>query len=179
MNTNFSIGNYRYRRGYNRVQMGSTGSIVVGLIVTIIGVALLGVGMNIYFDQSKKAATYKEAVGTVVDVDRKEDTIYNSDLEIYETDITYRPIYEYKVNNVAYRYESATGSSVQPTMGSTTTIKYDPANPSNAFIPGDSEFVMLVVGALFLIIGLFVTVTGFIKRNKEKSEPAEPVQSNA
>lgn len=173
---NFSIGvgnsnnNYNNRYNYgNRITFngGPKASIILGIIFAFLGVIVFGIGVNNNLQENKKSATYKDIVGTVVDMHTEQEDEYNDTLDRYETKTMYTPIYEYQINEVKYRYESNMSSSIKPTIGSTVTIKYNPNNPNDAYIEGEGDWLFLLVGGIFIVAGIFIAVTGFNQMNKQ------------
>lgn len=144
----------------------SVGSIVLMLVV---GLAMVGGGGYMWYEQNQRIDSYESTEGTV----RSSDVYDDPDGGNY-IDITY----EYIVDGETYR-----SSNVQPGFGEVSvsrsraeefvenhsedepiTVYYDPENPSNAYLIGEQSLVFIGMagfGAVITVAALYVLATRF------------------
>ena len=164
MNFSFNLGgngNSDYRVG-KTIQLGPIGSIIMGVIFTIIGVGLIIFMFNLDKDYKEKAKKYVEITAKVVD--------NNYDI----SDDVYTPVIEYTVDGQNYRKELSTSSSAKKTEGTEIKIKYNPSNPSE-FIEssGSMSFILGIVGGVFSVVGIGLVIFNIGKLGKTAGQVKE------
>ena len=153
--------NHDYQVG-KTIELGPIGSIVLGFIFIVIGIILTIFMLNMNKDYKEKNKTFIETTAVVVDNE------YNISDEIYT------PIIEYKVDGKNYKSELKTSSSVKKSLGTEVKIKYNPSNPSDFIEPSDSlNFIFIIVGVGFAVIGVIVIVINIGKLGKIKEQIQE------
>lgn len=118
----------------------------IEIIVLIFSIVVLTVPFIIPSNESGYTENYKETTGYLID--------YNKSNSSRET--SYTLIYSYVVDNHEYTVSSSITTGVLPKMNSTRVIKYNPNNPSEAFIPSLSTI------SLFSFLGIFGIVISLI-----------------
>lgn len=114
------------------------------VILILIGVCLSVYGNKILNEFISKNDPFIETTATVIDYDytgAQEDGAYT--------------IYGYNVNGVDYKVSSSIKSTNLPALGDTLTIKYNPSNPTEVVFLNGSNYVVLFVGAGFVLAGVF------------------------
>lgn len=118
--------------------------IFMGVVVLLFSIVVLIIPFII--PNSEYRTNYKEATGYL--------SGYNKINSSKET--SYTLIYSYVVDNNKYTVSSSITTGVLPKMNSTRIIKYNPNNPSEAFIPSLSSI------SLFTFLGIFGIVIALI-----------------
>ena len=118
--------------------------IFLGIIVLLFSIVVLIFSFTI--SNNEYTTNYKEITGYLIG--------YNKDTPNKET--SYTLIYSYVVDNHEYTVSSSITTGVLPKMNSTRVIKYNPNNPSEAFIPSLSSI------SLFTFLGIFGIVISLI-----------------
>ena len=154
---NFSFGDHEYHdyEANKTIKTGPFGSIIMGVIFTIIGIGLIIFMFNLDKDYKEKAKKYVEITAKVVD--------NNYDI----SDDVYTPVIEYTVDGQNYRKELSTSSSAKKTEGTEIKIKYNPSNPSE-FIEssGSMSFILGIVGGIFSVVGIGLVIFNIGKLGK-------------
>ena len=117
---------------------------LTSVILIAIGVALSFYGNKIINEFIDKNDPFVEVTATVIDYE------YTGP----EDEGAYT-IYEYNVDGVVYKVSSNIKSTDLPTIGDTTTIKYNPSNPTEVVFLNGTNHVVMFVGVGFIIIGVF------------------------
>jgi hypothetical protein len=121
------------------------------IFVVLAGLLFFGVGAYIMASSQKTVSNGKEAMGKVVDIESRRGSKGK----------VYAPVIEYATpDGVMHRFTSRFASSNYPSIGSSETIIYDPANPSEAL--EKSFFQMYVFPGIFMFSGLLVIFLGII-----------------
>lgn len=113
--------------------------IFLGIIVLLFSIVVLIISFTI--SNNEYTTNYKEITGYLIG---------------YNKDTSYTLIYSYVVDNHEYTVSSSITTGVLPKMNSTRVIKYNPNNPSEAFIPSLSSI------SLFTFLGIFGIVISLI-----------------
>lgn len=135
---------------------------IIGLII---GILFAGIGITSLCIRYVKMQTYETTQGRVIDLaesERKTTTNGHS-----ETRISYTPIYQYRVDNVTYTYQSNVygNYSAQPEVGSFVNIYYNPEDPADA-LAKRSNFLEIIL----IIMGLFAIFSNIYDRIKYRKE---------
>lgn len=167
MNLNFHFGDnippddddeYYRRRRYNNgdnvnVSFSQTNPKVtrnICLVIFVVGLAILVYGILDFRSYVKKAATFSDTTGTVVDYSYSTST--RDDYGNYN--VLRAEIVEYVVDGNEYTCKSGTYSNNYRSIGSQMDIKYNPEDPSDAYIASDGRSLLpLLCGAMMTIVG--------------------------
>ena len=124
------------------------GSSVLIAIAMICGLFMLFFGIKDVVHEHNIAEGYQETDG------------YYSGSSIYASDedgVTYRLTYTYVVDGKEYGVSTDYGTQIIPKENSTRTVKYDPADPSQAFIAAAGTGHMLIImGLMFIGVPLII-----------------------
>lgn len=128
----------------------------LGIFVTlpfIIGLILVIVGIRDVHIQNRDTANYDTADG------------YFSDYAIFgysdDGDPTYRLIYTYEVGGETYTVATDYGTEAVPELGSTRTVKYDPADPAKSVLKGaGGPSGTVAIGLFFMGVSSVFILTG-------------------
>lgn len=130
--------------------------ILVGLLFMILGIIFLFIAVKTINSYNEKNKTYIETNSVVVGYD-------------YDDEGLQAIIVEYKVNGRSYTKTSNSYSNMPKERGTKVKIKYNPNKPKDAIWVKDSTNIILpIISGLFILIGLVVTIFGFIRIKKEK-----------
>lgn len=138
---------------------------LTSVILIAIGVALSIYGNKIVNEFISKNDPFIEVTATVIDYDyagSEEDGAYT--------------IYGYNVGGIDYKVSSSIKSTSLPAIGDTTTIKYNPSNPTEVVFLNGSNYVVLFAGAGFVlagVFGLFRCIGLCFKSSKKKNAVVE------
>ena len=142
--------------------------IIVGLVMSVIGIALLIWGGFSLSSFLKKKNTYIETVGIVVDYEISGG--YDSDPydEYYDEDIMYAPIVEYVVDGKVYEtVHHVSSGRPEYFIGQKVTLKYNPNNPEDVIFKFNNSFwIPFFVGLVFVGCGLSMTFVGIFKKKQ-------------
>lgn len=134
--------------------MERLGNIPLGLVITLLGLALafLAPAVIILVVRSRKhASCTMRTVGTLTGWQRR----YDSD------NITYHPIYEYEANGVmqqrASNYSSASFNKKHG-VGSQVELFYNPTKPQSFYVTEEDAGVNIITGAFFAVAGILLAV---------------------
>ena len=119
-------------------------TLFISVVMIVFGVAISIYGNEVVNDYIKKNDDLKEVTATVINY------VYPYD----EEDGAYT-VYSYVVDGITYNVESGSLSTKLPEIGSVKTIKYDPSDPKEVVLNADSNYVVLFVGAGFVLAGVF------------------------
>jgi hypothetical protein len=140
-------------------------TLFISVIMIVFGVAISIYGNEVVNDYIKKNDNLIEVTATVIDY------VYPYD----EEDGAYI-VYSYVVDGINYNVESGSLSTNLPAIGSSKTIKYNPSDPKEVVLNNDSNYVVLFVGAGFVLAGVFglfrcIVMSGSAaKKSKKVSE---------
>ena len=137
--------------------------IAIGIVVSFYGNKIL----NEFIDKND---SFVEVTATVVDYDYAG----SEDGSAYT-------IYEYNVDGVVYKVSSNIKSTDLPAIGDTTTIKYNPSNPTEVVFLNGSNYVVMFAGAGFVlagVFGLFRCIGLCYKSSKKKSSISSYLNNN-
>ena len=165
MNFTFNLGgnnNRDYEVG-KQIQVGPVGSIIFGIIITIMGIVLTIFLIN--YDK-----TLKEKDKTFININA-----YVVENEYDMSDEMYTPIFEYEVNGVKYKGESNHRSTSKEQIGTTVGIKYNPSDPKDYIMASDvnSSSMFFILGIVFAAAGILVVVTNIPKLGKNADQIKE------
>ncbi len=130
--------------------------IFIGIVVLLFSIIVLIISFTIPNNENR--TNYKETTGYLIDYNEKntyDETIFRDEGTPPEETI-YTLIYSYVVDNHEYTVSSSITTGILPKMNSTRIIKYNPNNPSEAFIPSLSSI------SLFTFLGIFGIVISLI-----------------
>ena len=122
------------------------------LLFPILGTGLF-IGDLVYYLRLKhKVAHYQETPGTVVDhvVAR---------VDGFEISPAHYPVAEYFVDNTRYTITSETGYRRPQKTGMKLNVRFNPGNPSSAFLAADYYIfahMLLVIGGSFMLLGSYL-----------------------
>ena len=143
-----------------------------GIIIGVLFVLISIVGLFYYFNfrDDVRKKDYVSVDGYVYDYDYRDGCEYYDGYYYDEEDETCMMAIkvEYFVSNNRYTITSSSASSYPKSIGSKVEVKYNPTNPSNAFISGkdDGDVIILVVSSLIGVVGilaLFSAINGYKK----------------
>ena len=123
---------------------------IFGIIIIIMGLAVLIFSINDVKKNNVKEKTYIETTATVVGYE---------DCELDDNDIGQRFIAEYQIDRNKYQIVSNTCGTVTKGLNKKVAIKYNPNNPGDAIFANDkSSYIGAAVGVLFIICGFVVAL---------------------
>ena len=97
-------------------------------------------------------------------------SFYGNDYTGSEEDGAYT-IYGYNVGGIDYKVSSGIKSTSLPAIGDTVSIKYNPSNPTEVVFLNGSNYVVMFIGAGFVLAGVFglfrCVALGFKSSKKE------------
>lgn len=168
MNLNFNFGgrdpqddDYYERRRYNgtTVTLGQGGTKVFSIIFLIIGIIVLVFGIWSYATFAKKSETYLSTNGMVVEYK------YSTSTDDYgNTEQLRAEVVDYRVDGETYTCSSKTYSSNAKSIGTTMEVKYNPEDPSDAYLAKDKgSWLIIAVGGTFTLVAGFMCITSFKK----------------
>ncbi len=171
MNFSFGFGNNYYNnRNIAYYKGGPVSSIVMGIIIILIGIVIMFFSFSSKKDYNKKNSTYIEANATIVDVLSRNRSDRNADTGMIEEYTEYAPVLEYKVNENTYRY-NGDYSTTRVVKDQQVKIKYNPKNPNDIIMVNSKNYmILLIIGAVFIIVGLISLVYGVTKIYSNKNE---------
>ena len=142
-------------------------TLVISVIMIVFGVAISIYGNEVVNDYIKKNDNLIEVTATVIDY------VYPYD----EEDGAYI-VYSYVVDGINYNVESGSLSTNLPEIGSSKTIKYNPSDPKEVVLNNDSNYVVLFVGAGFVLAGVFglfrcIVMSGSAAKKSKKVNVSE------
>lgn len=111
----------------------------------------------IYQDRPKKKRRCTSTCqGQIVDVVRKDDSVYRGERVTYA--ISYFPVFSYEVNGESYNSQLYFGSSKPKVFrkGDYYTIHYDPENPQDFYVVVSKRGT--TIGVVCLVIGLILVL---------------------
>ena len=135
------------------------------VVLIAIGVGLSFYGNKIINEFIEKNDPFIEVIAAVIDYDyagSEEEGAYI--------------IYGYNVGGIDYKVSSNIRTTNLPEIGDTTTIKYNPSNPTEVVFLSGSNYVVLFVGAGFVlagVFGLFRCIGLCFKSSKKKNDTME------
>ena len=138
------------------------GRVFLGLFFFIVGAGVLIYGYHWFSERISSLNSYILTEGTVTEIKEQRDS--ESDGFIYAPIITFNDNsgkeYKYYSDNFSYPPSYHKGEKVE--------IYYDSANPNEAFINSFIEkwvigMVLLILGVVFVPIGIWLAVSGFKK----------------
>lgn len=121
------------------------------LAVLLSGIVILFLGIKDTYKLSKITKGYVTTEGYFLDYE-----IYNIDKK--DGSITYKLIYNYKVNGKEYTVSTDFGVGNIPEYGSIREVKYNPENPSESVLVGTNNSSGLIFFGAFFTLGGFVFV---------------------
>lgn len=141
------------------------GTLFGGLIFFVVGIMIAVVGF--VADESNKEfmETAKETEGVI------------SDIETYRSGsgkrrkTSHRAYVTYEVDGVRYEDIRLSYYSSSMRIGKKITLYYDPLNPTEVKVAGESKFVKiitLVMGSIFALVGFFIIFTSIKRTPKLK-----------
>ena len=146
---NHRHGGYRRRRRYGGVSVGTTISSSTSKI--LVAALLLFIAFTVLFfviNGKNRTAHYVEVQGRVVDYRINDDGLYGE-------------VVEYEVNGYRYIVYSNSYSSFPKNIGSSITVKYNPAAPSQAVLNTPSDNIVTYgIVLVFGVIGVILLVSG-------------------
>lgn len=143
------------------------------LFVILIGILSIAVGAFLLIrgnDMAKRCTT--GTTGTVVEIiEEKEENreAEDSGATVYDTYIcTYYPVIEYKAGDktISQKYYTGYGNENKYKVGDKVDILYDPNKTEDYLIKGD-EKTSSIIGIVFIVVGVLVTLIGLIKKDFE------------
>ncbi len=143
---------------------------LTSVILIIIGVLINFYGNKILNEFIDKNDPFVEVTATVVDFD----SAGSEDGSAYT-------IYGYNVGGIDYKVYSSVKSTSLPQIGDTTTIKYNPSNPTEVVFLNGSNYVVLFAGTGFILVGvfgLFRCIGLCFKSSKKKSSISSELDNN-
>lgn len=145
--------------------MGIIKTFLTSVILIAIGVVVSFYGNKIVNEFIDKNDPFVEVTATVIDFD----SAGSEDGSAYT-------IYGYNVGGIDYKVYSGVKSTNLPQIGDTTTLKYNPSNPTEVVFLSGSNYVVLFAGAGFIlagVFGLFRCIGLCFKSSKRKHDSEE------
>ena len=142
-----------------KISSGKTAMIIMGVILTVVGLAIGVIGASILIEHNNKMSNYIEVVGTVIDYE----VSYSSD----GNDLL-AAVAEYEVDGKFYEVvESSYSYPPSYEIGETVAIMYNPRQPSDAIFKKNTvSFVLIIVAAVCLVVGAPLLFVGIYKKKK-------------
>ncbi len=127
------------------------GAAQIFVVIMLIGATLIAAGVMSTIRNKEYTKYYVETKGVFSGTD-----IYSSDYD----GTTYSLQYEYVVDGEKYYIATDYGTGIIPKDGTVKTIRYNPDNPSEAVIAGNTtSMIFYVIGFMFFFIPLVFIVT--------------------
>lgn len=146
--------------------------IVVGLILSLIGIGVICLGVYFVSDFIEKKNTYISVAGVVVDYEITGG--YDTDPydDYYDKNIMYAPVVEYEVDGKIYTtVHKVSAGRPEYFIGQKVSLKYNPRNPEDVIFKFNNAFwIMFVVGTAFAGCGLPMTFVGIFKYKKQTNK---------
>lgn len=144
-----------------------TGLIIIGVILDLLGVAMLAVVIV----QMNFAANSVSTAAQIVD-NKESCRIHNNDFARNEEICSYFPIFEYQVDGETYRVQSTfSDTPALYQVGEAVTIRYNPQDHAHAELDSKVSLtenplllLFLVGGVFFLILGAACFIGAFVPR---------------
>ncbi len=135
------------------------------MAVVLLAPTVLGLGFWLLSNISR-VVTHEAVDAVVVDLIPTIDS---------DGDTLYRPVYEYRVDGVTYRYESMVnlGGVVVPDLGERKTLLYNPDEPGDARVR--NYFLLLVLPVVLLAIPLLLLAALFWSMLRRSRQPQADV----
>lgn len=129
---------------------GKVGTVIVMVLVMLAGIGMLVWGISGTNKRAKESKEYLETTGITIDVK----THRNKDSNGKSSGTTYSGVYSYIVDGVEYMVEDEVSTSNKPSVGEKKTIKYNPGDPSQAYVKGgaSTSLILIGIGVLFIIV---------------------------
>ena len=145
-------------------------TVLIGLILTISGIAALVLGGFLLAEKIEKEKTFVSTTGIVVSYDTEggyDDDLYDG--YFYEN-IEYAPIVEYVVGGKVYQtVHNVYSSNPEYYIGQRVSLKYNPNDPEDViFKYNNGYWIIFLVGVVFAGCGIVATFSGIFKKNKNK-----------
>ena len=138
------------------------GSTAMFIIVMLIGALLIAGGIISTIKDKEYTKNYVETKGVFCGRD-----IYSSDYD----GTTYSLEYEYVVDGKTYYISTDYGTGIIPKEGTTKTIRYNPDNPNEAEISGNtSNMIFFVIGFMFFFIPMIFIITESNKKEDDETK---------
>ena len=137
---------------------------IVGTVFSLIGLAVIILGINIIISNNKFMKTAKATEGIISDVEIYRDSDGDRHSTVYV---------QYEVNGKDYEYASSFSSSSMR-EGDDIKVYYNPENPSDFKLEGETIFntvFPIAFGSVFFIVGMGMIIPPIIKsqmQNKVK-----------
>lgn len=145
--------------------------IFVGLILSIVGISVLGLGVILISQHIEKQKTYIKTVGIVIGFEAKGG--YDEDLydNYFYDDVDYAPIVEYIVDGRIYETTHTVSSNPpQYYVGQKVSLRYNPKDPEDVIFEFNNGFwIIFIVGTVFTCCGLPITFAA-LKKNKSNKK---------
>lgn len=127
-------------------------SFLVGSIL-LIGIACLFVGIKDTYKLNKITKEYRQTTGYLIGY-----KLYNTTTNSKKQDITYKLVYEYKVNEKKYTVSTEYGVTKIPKQNSPRKVKYNSKNPKEAILAGTNSKNFLIYFGAFFTLGAFTFI---------------------
>lgn len=147
--------------------MGKIRKIIFSLIAVVLGIALIAFGI---YSLSTKHLYDSSVTATIVDVEEHWES-GGAD----EADTLVKTFYiDYEINGVKYEHVEAPESNDSMQVGDTVEILYQSKNPEKISGKniGKTAALTIGVGALFLIVGIFLVLKALMGRQNSIAEKA-------
>lgn len=137
------------------------------LILVLIGVFLLILGIQRTIQYNVQTKNYMEIQATYIDL------IEHERIDEDGFHVTYELIYSYEVNGKDYQIHTDYSLGKTPKEGQQKIVLYNPDNPEEAMLKGNSNGILLIVfSIMFLLPSIIFVLENFIKFKKKKIKNA-------
>ena len=160
---------------YRNVRGPAFGWLFIGigvLVFLVLGVVAI---VNVVIQQEQSSWPQTSAV--VVDHEKRTQTRQRRDNDGRSrttTSTTWAAVYEYTVDGRQYRNAPSFSSSNPPAVGSTMTIAYDPSDPNNITVPGETTWLPWMLGGMAVLFLLAFGGAGVAIRRAGQRQVAPP-----
>ena len=143
--------------------------ILLGLLMSISGIALSILSVFLIIDRIDKEHTYIDTTGIVVGYDAQGG--YDDDLHdnLFYEDMEYAPIVKYVVGGKAYETKhNVYSSNPEYLIGQKVALKYNPKNPEEVIFKFNNSFwILSLLGVVLTVCGIILTTKGISKKKKD------------
>lgn len=135
-----------YNSNSNSSNQSNKAPVFLVVFVMIVGVLFGCVGVVQRLEMKSKSEYFATTTGKIISYQQG------------KKGSTSAPVYEYEVNGFKYTYTESVSTAGKKEIGKEITIRYNPANPSEAFsdAPANSSFLFLAIGIFFFVVGFIM-----------------------
>lgn len=150
---------------YIAKEMNNISTIILLSIFILVGILCMAIGIQKSIQYKEKVKTYKKTQGIFINSKEIEPEDFQEEMEASNS--TYILTYAYEVNGKIYTVSTDYETAFIPEEGSKKTVLYNPDNPEEAIIEGNtSSIFVLILGIMFSVIPSLILVGELTSENK-------------